>query len=748
MIHRLRLGPLQRIPLDGWVLLAITGVVLLANAPYLLHLVNPNPLGPKSDLIDRGVGGLLAGGYTIDPNSGYVSQALGHLAATDWLHLRLPWWNPYEGAGMPLAGEMQSAALFPPTLLLALSNGQLYEHILLELVAGWATYLLLRRLGLRRSACAAAATVFALNGTFAWFDHAAANPVALLPVLLLGLELAYAATLAGRRGGWWLISVAVALSIYAGFPETAYVDGLLAGAWLIWRAACARRGPLLQAFALKGLAGAVAGGLLAAPIIVAFADFLKVGYTGGFDTSATGHLESQALPQLVLPYVHGGIFELHDAKGLMTIAWGGIGGYLTMSLVVFGGIGLLARGHRGLRLTLGAWLVLALARMYGAPGVGALLGVLPGMSSVVFYRYATPSVELAACVLAAIGIDDLLRWPAARRRRVAGVAAVGLVVVAGAAFAARGLSVHLAGPGSRENYLRGAAAGGGAVVVVGLACTLLRAYRLRAAAICAVVVLEALVLFMVPELSAPRTVRTNFDAVGYLQANAGLERFATLGPFQPNYGSYFGVAAINSDDLPIPKEWAHYIHSELDQEINPLHFFGVNNYPSTPPADLPYEELFRNLAGYRAAGVAYVVIPSRLRLAGSNAHTFTKVFSARNATVYRLAGADPYFTASGGCQVAPRDRQAVRVSCAGPATLVRRETELPGATARVDGHAVNIHRSRGIFQSIDLAAGSHEITFNYRPPHMRLAYLAFLLGFGWVVLGIRGLPAYRRARAA
>ena len=46
-----------------------------------------------------------------------VSQALGHRAALDWTHLRVPWWNPYEGTGMPLAGEMQSGALSPRAAL-------------------------------------------------------------------------------------------------------------------------------------------------------------------------------------------------------------------------------------------------------------------------------------------------------------------------------------------------------------------------------------------------------------------------------------------------------------------------------------------------------------------------------------------------------------------------------------------------------------------------------------------------------
>ena len=52
----------------------------------------------------------------IDPNVGFITQSLGHLAALDILHGHLPWWNYFEGLGQPLAGEMQSAALFPLTL--------------------------------------------------------------------------------------------------------------------------------------------------------------------------------------------------------------------------------------------------------------------------------------------------------------------------------------------------------------------------------------------------------------------------------------------------------------------------------------------------------------------------------------------------------------------------------------------------------------------------------------------------------
>src|SRR5262249_47295650 len=124
-------------------LLVITAAVLLANLPFLIGVADANPLGTRSGLAASVSPGPLPGERAADPNDGFVSQALGHRAALDVLHLRSPWWNPYEGTGAPLAGEMQSAALFPPTLLTALPNGQLYEHVLLEVLAGICTFLLL-----------------------------------------------------------------------------------------------------------------------------------------------------------------------------------------------------------------------------------------------------------------------------------------------------------------------------------------------------------------------------------------------------------------------------------------------------------------------------------------------------------------------------------------------------------------------------------------------------------------------------
>lgn len=181
-------------------MLLVCGCVLLAHLPYLLGVFDPNPLGPRSGLLTGVTPGWLGGQSTLDPNDGLTSQALSHRAMLDWLHLEPPWWNPYEGTGAPLAAEMQSAALFPPTVLTLLANGQLYEHMLLEILAGISTYLLLRRIAISRWPSVAAAIAFALNGTFAWFSDATVNPVAFLPLLLLGVEIAYGASVSGRRG--------------------------------------------------------------------------------------------------------------------------------------------------------------------------------------------------------------------------------------------------------------------------------------------------------------------------------------------------------------------------------------------------------------------------------------------------------------------------------------------------------------------------------------------------------------------
>lgn len=719
----------RRLSPDAWAMMAIAAVVVAANLVYLLDLSDPNPLGPRSALLaGPPVPGPTGGRLTIDPNNGFVSQALGHRAALDLVHLRLPWWNPYEGSGAPLAGEMQSAALFAPTLLTLLSNGQLYEHMLLEMIAGIATFLLLRRLAINRWASTAAGIAFALNGTFAWLSNAAVNPVAFLPLLLLGIELAYAATIAGRAGGWWLVAVAGALSFYAGFPETAYIDALLALCWFGWRCGCVGT-ERLRAFLAKGAAGGVVGTLLAAPLLIAAVDYvnhgdLGVNATGGLGTTA---LPVNALPQLLLPYVYGPIFDFADPGGTLPIIWSNVGGYLTVTVLLLALVGLFSARRRGLRLVLLVWTVLVFARMYNVPHLlWGVLGVLPGMSHVAFFRYATPALELSVIILAALGLDDLARAPGRRRRLLWGYLAM-LMLVGLAVLEARTITTHLGARFSSRPYFALGIAWGVLAPGVAVPVAFRAAPRRRVPLIALWLAVDALAMFVVPEAAAPRAVAVDNAPAAFLKRHLGNARFFTLGPLAPNYGSYFGLASLNINDIPIPKPFERYVYDRLDQVVDPTKFVGSGDGRNLF-APAPEQELMRNLGGYRQAGVAYVLTPAGMALPQSPA-TFTLAFRSSSTWVYRLADAEPYFTTSNrACTVSPDGRESVRLTCPSRTVLVRRETDLPGWSATVDGRPVRVTRADGLFQAVTAGAGSHRIQFSYAPPGIGWGYLAFAAG--------------------
>ena len=260
---------------------------MMIKSPLILGLLNADSAIRYAGITISGrslVPGVQA---TLDPNIGFTSHALGTLAARSILAGDAPWWNPYEGVGAPLAGEMQSAALFPPTLLLLLPSGQVLEHVLFQVIAGLATYGLLRQLRTGLVAAFTAAILFEFNGVYALLANAVVNPICFLPVTLVGVE----RVRCGRvRSGGMLVAAGVGLSIYAGFPEVAYLDGLLALIWAGCRFATPTRdrGLFVARLAVFGTGGV----LLTAPLLAAFADYLLVADVGEHGRSmARAHLD-------------------------------------------------------------------------------------------------------------------------------------------------------------------------------------------------------------------------------------------------------------------------------------------------------------------------------------------------------------------------------------------------------------------------------------------------------------------------
>src|SRR5580698_6555265 len=100
----------HRIPFIAFILLPV-----LANAIALSGFFNNDATFQFLGLIQNLRPGIVPGPMSwLDPSVGYITQPLGHLAISDWLHGIIPWWDPYAGVGMPLAAEMQTSVFFLP----------------------------------------------------------------------------------------------------------------------------------------------------------------------------------------------------------------------------------------------------------------------------------------------------------------------------------------------------------------------------------------------------------------------------------------------------------------------------------------------------------------------------------------------------------------------------------------------------------------------------------------------------------
>jgi hypothetical protein len=441
--------------------------------------------------------------------------------------------------------------------------------------------------------------------------------------------------------------------------------------------------------------------------------------------------------------VFGNPFQYTTAGPLAENIWAGTGGFLTITVVLLALLGVFSRGLRGLRVVLAAWLVLGLARTYGVPLLTPLFDLIPGMKQTTFSRYAWPTLEFATIVLAALGLDQIATFRVSRRQIVA-TAAAGAAIVTVAALAALPTVSTLRGGFPHRSWAFALAWGFAATA--GLAGAMaVPTWRRRMLLASGVVVLDAVAMFALAELSAPRSVGVDLGPVSYLRTHLGLSRFATVGPFRPDYGAYFHVASINEIDLPIPANFAKFVTHKLDQYARPNEFVGTGYRPDTAPT--PTHELVSRIANYRGAGVAYVLTFSKYALPAMRG--VEQVARTPSARIYKVSAAAPYFsTRTAGCSITPHDRQSVRVDCPAPAVIVRRETYLRGWSARLDGHSTPI-AADSIFQSVPVPAGTHTITFSYSPPGVVWGYAAFGVGVLWLAAGLRSsrrrVPASSRS---
>jgi hypothetical protein len=764
LVEPARLGVTTRL---GWPL-AVVATVVLANLPPLLGIVNVNPLVPTGATGRVNRLGYLPGAAFLDQYAGWTSQALGHLAAIDWLHGTVPWWNPFEGLGAPLLAEMQSAAFFPPTLLLALPQGQLYFHMTLECIAGLATWFLLRELGFSHGIATVGGILFALNGTFAWLTANSENPVAFLPVMILGIE-----RLSRRESfdtaGFLLLAGGLAMSIYAGAPETAYFEALFALLWYLFRVVASPSGGRWR-FSVRIALGGGIGLMVALPLLIAFVNYLPIAYLGpnrgGF---ALTHIPRAGIATIGLPYLLGPIKAFEPTLALRT-TWVDVGGFVTAPVLALAFVGLVGGGRdRGMRCLLAGTIGVLLLWSFGFRAVQTVLQHLPAVRDVEFFRYAPPVWELTFVLLACFGVERVARREGrGRRLAIASGGVAALCAVAGdlvltrptITFLDRYASYH-AYPVTSVIWAVGIVV---AVTAVGLVggrggsgkhfrgtATAAHAGRHRAAVgiVAALLVVDALVMFVVPELSGPRSVTLDTGPADYLAAHLGNGRFFSILDYLPNYGAYFGLASADANDVPLPKLWTQYVPAHLAPGTKVTYLFGRAYGNGVYGVEGIVHHLLERLSDYEAIDVRYVLAPNQLNVFGHGpvfSDGVTRVYEDSEMTIYALPRPRPFFSTSGApCQTTSASRELAVVRCTGPATLLRAELDLPGWSATVDGRPAHLALVDGGLTAVQLPAGTSTVAFSYLPPHEGIALGVFVLGLlGAVALPLLGARRRRR----
>jgi hypothetical protein len=714
----------RRLPPYVGPLVLIVLTVLVGNAMYVLRLASNDPISWTAG-VSHQLCRISCGRPAIDPNLGFITQSLGHVAAEDILHGHFPWWNYFEGLGQPLAGEMQSAALFPLTLLFAFSWGLVWFHIVLEVIAGVSTYFLARRLSMPVFVATFAAMVFALNGTYAWLGNAVLNPVAFLPMLLLGVEMILDSGTSASKRGWYVAAIALALSLYAGFPEVAYFDGLFAGAWAIVRLFSVPRVQRPRVLRRLGLGGAV-GVVLALPILVPFADFLKVSFIGSHTAAVDGviALPKESFAALFDPYVFGRFFTNPNVASF----WGETGGYLGAGICVLAIVGLFGPRQRALRIFLGAW---TLAGVIGALNIfdsRDVWNLIPLVNTSSFPRYIMPSCEIAVVVLGAYGLADFVI--STRSKRLFTTASIAMVLVLLWCVNVARPYNHGVEVNSKARIIQF-----GLVLIPWIALGLLLILgrfskrRWTPYLIALIIVGESFLYFFVPTAESPKQITVDYAPIHFLQKNLHKERFLDFAVLYPNWGSYFGVNSLSSIDLPYPRSMKNFIEDDLYPGLYPGNQFVVKG-GAVGVVKLE-AEVVKHFKAYEDASVKYLLVPTSIILNPKlTALGVKEVFTDSLATIYQMPDVRRFFsTSSNSCTIkSPNDNTATVTCPTAGATLLRTELSMKGWSATVNGKSVKIRTVDGVYQKITLPAGTSTVEYRFFPPHERVAGLLGLLG--------------------
>lgn len=668
-------------------------------------------------------------------------------------------WNPYLSCGAPSIGSMQAAPFYPINLLLGFLDpfrAAAPAAFLKLFVAGWFTWLFLRKLGASAVAALFGAVAFALSGfMIVWLGHPHVNSACFLPAVLYFLECALAANAPRVKRPLALAALSYGALVLGGHAPTIVHVSLWILAYALFRKCLP-----LAVLALLG------GTLLAAPQLIPYVEYYQLGSTAQASRNTARwqtHLPPAALGHWIAPLISGSPARRFESLGAATGVAGNPNasfneraGYVGVLSLFLAAIALLRRSSAPIHFfaaSAGAclWIVL------GLPPAPSLMRALPILDAINHTRLLLV-VCFSLCALAAFGLDELTRLNA-RQARLAlialGAAAALFLGWLWAVFAPYWPELTQA---EKDFFLR--------QLPVFLAATTAAAaavlYRKKplTGALCVAWTCLELLFYGIgynPALSRSLYYPTT-KALEFLQRDGSRFRVLGLGwVLPPDSGIVYGLHDARGQDYTTVRRYEELISGAAgdyffysNAEALPASFaaLGVkyvlapNGWTAPSPE---FRRVYRDeISIYRAPGsgeraelffdwkkVAPQEALERVRergLSGRKTLLLEEVPDIPPGPPLKNASAEIRFLSDG------TDEVRLRVDSPRPALLLLRDTYFPGWTARVDERAAPIYRADYNFRAVAVPAGVSEVAFSYKPASARTGLALGLAALGALLL--------------
>jgi hypothetical protein len=614
---------------------------------------------------------------------------------------RLPEWDSAIYCGIPLAGNVQAALLYPPTWLLFLLNAHKpslpYRSLEIFILAHvWLAFGLayrwFRSRGYSPLASWLGAAVFAYSGyMMTQLQHfGLVCGVAWWPAAFQAIDEAKE-----RRSAvsLWKLAGASALVLLAGYP------------------------PLWAAFAVFALAYAASSGVLfrtaaalAFSLALAAVQLLPAAeanrLVGHFSHYGAGVRGIERYITFALPNFHA--FGLH-----MPVQTNPGLDYWYLGAPGLLGI-LFSRGVRG------AWAVACAALFFLTNpwyAISDFIERFPMISSALRSWYFMPGLTIAAALLSASGWQRILNHP----RRFAPNWIAAAVILAAAAWSARLLLLWY--PFDAVDFAAGPATAFDLAVALSLTAAL--AFVAAPGRMAAGV---ALAIFSLVELKAfgtsrrfngtketgvvsPTATMPGFDPDVFAQVRQDRTfRVAVdldTGPWTNDFRHY-GVSALQGFDPLLTADWRRSIESAGGKFISDRDF-------TIDPAN---HDLLRKF------GVKYFVNTSDKPISG-----FRRLERPDGTfSVHELENSAPAYTFTGGGASVVEWTTNRRVFDVGSAGVVQlAEQWFPGWHARIDGDSATTYQCNTAFVCVNVPPGSHRVEFYFASNSLRLGAFVSLL---------------------